>query len=211
MQNSDLPYPPADRIESHEPFFLPAPDLWAWARDTLIDAEGALFNEDHAHLEAATIGFLWTNVGNSRKGRKGRTVIGQAELGAPQGAMGTWAKARAEQQITEWFGQVPDFIITINAEWWTVAGDAERCALLEHELYHCAQDRDAYGAPKFSKSTGRPVFTIRGHDVEEFVGVVRRYGAGATGVQELVEAAQAGPEIAEADIASACGVCLKAA
>ncbi|WFU46213.1 putative metallopeptidase [Sinorhizobium terangae] len=45
-------------------------------------------------------------------------------------------------------------------------------ALVEHELYHAAQETDASGAPKFSRSTGRPVFVIRGQDVEEFVGVV---------------------------------------
>ena len=83
--------------------------------------------------------------------------------------------------MTDWFGMVPDFIITINAAWWLQASDVEACALVEHELYHCAQDSDEYWAPKFNKQTGRPVFTIRGHDVEEYIGVVRRYGADAAG------------------------------
>nr|WP_271894430.1 putative metallopeptidase [Phyllobacterium sp. IY22] len=47
---------------------------------------------------------------------------------------------------------------------------------MEHELYHAGQDRDSFGAPKFRKSTGLPVFILRGHDIEEFIGVVRRYG-----------------------------------
>ena len=63
--------------------------------------------------------------------------------------------------------------------------------------------------PKFSKQTGRPVFAIRGHDVEEFVGVVERYGAEATNVQALVRAANKGPSIAQAAIANACGNCLR--
>ena len=71
--------------------------------------------------------------------------------------------------------------------------------------------KDEFGAPKFNQQTGRPSFTMRGHDVEEFVGVVRRYGAEATGVRALVDAANAGPEIAAADIAQCCGTCLRAA
>jgi len=30
-------------------------------------------------------------------------------------------------------------------------------ALIEHELNHAAQETDAFGSPKFSRSTGRPV------------------------------------------------------
>lgn len=203
-----IPMPPEEMIGALRGFFAPSPDLTAWALDTFVQEASDLINEDHAHLRDANIGFLWTNVDNSKKGR---TVIGTAETGKPQGAMGKWARSRAEMQVEEWFGSIPDFIITLQAEWWMIASDAQRCALVEHELYHCAQDVDAFGYPKFNKTTGRPSFTMRGHDVEEFVGVVRRYGAGAAGVQDMVDAAMAGPEIAEADIASACGVCLKAA
>ena len=60
--------------------------------------------------------------------------------------------------------------------------------------------------PKFTQD-GRPSFAIRGHDVEEFVGVVARYGATAAGVSEMVEAASRGPTIALADIAGVCGTC----
>ena len=199
-----IPLPNEENAHGLSDWFSPSLDLATWAHDTFI-AEGAeLENPDHAHLKFARIGFLWTNVSNSKKGRM---VIGTAEKGQPQGAMGKWSKARAELQVVDWFGQVPDFIITIHAEWWLQAGDAERCALVEHELYHCAQDKDAFGAPKFSKSTGMPVYMMRGHDVEEFIGVVRRYGGEATQVQELVNAANAEPEIALAEIAHACGNC----
>nr|WP_272951650.1 putative metallopeptidase [Sinorhizobium meliloti] len=77
--------------------------------------------------------------------------------------------------------------------------------LVEHELYHAAQETDAFGDPKFSRSTGRPAFTIRGHELEEFVGVVRGYGADAAGVRGIVDAANRPPEIARAQIAHACG------
>ena len=69
-------------------------------------------------------------------------------------------------------------------------------------------ERDIYGAPKFRKSTGLPSFALVGHDVEEFVGVVRRYGADATGgVRALVDAANATPTVAAAAIDAACGNC----
>lgn len=199
--------PPVDEVEGFGAWFAPSPELGEWASTSFIADGGPLRNPDHEHLRSATIGFLWTNVSNAKKGRM---VIGTAEPGAPQGAMGKWGRAKATLQVTDWFGMLPDFIITIDAAWWLQASDAEACALIEHELYHCAQDQDEYGAPKFNKQTGRPVFTMRGHDVEEFIGVVRRYGADAAGIRALIEAAEAGPEIATADIAQCCGTCLRA-
>nr|WP_153518921.1 putative metallopeptidase [Sinorhizobium meliloti] len=186
------------------PTFIPAEDMPEWIEATFLDPSSPLHNEEHAHLAHAEIGFLWTAVENSRKGRR---IIGQCEEGKPQGAMGKWACARAEMQVKQWFGFVPDFIITVDAEYCRACGDAEFMALVEHELYHAAQERDGFGAPKFSRATGRPIFTIRGHDVEEFVGVVRRYGADAAGVRAIVDAANRPPEIARAQIAHACGTC----
>lgn len=190
------------------PVFEPSPELEAWVRATFIDEGAVLCNEEHAHLRDASLGFLWTNVGNERRGRR---IIGQCELGEPRGTMGKWARARAEAQILEWFRAIPDFIITIDAGYAAhVLGDAEFMALCEHELLHAAQDTDQYGQPKFRRS-GEPVYALRGHDIEEFVSVVRRYGAEATGITELIKAAKAGPEIAPARIAQACGTCLSRA
>jgi hypothetical protein len=187
--------------------FAPSDDLASWARSSFIDDDAPLANPDHAHLQHADIGFLWTSVENARQGRR---IVGQAESGEPLGAMGRWAKARAVAQVRGWFGRVPDFIITIDANYAAACGDAEFCALVEHELYHCAQQRDEFGAPKFKRS-GEPVWAIRGHDIEEFVGVVRRYGASAAGVTALVEAASRAPEIATARISHICGTCQRAA
>lgn len=201
------PLPPVvlhDPIDA--PSFLPAPDLTEWLRETFINEGSSLENEDHRHLRFASLGVLWSSVPNSRQGR---TVVGQAEDGTPR-AMGRWAKARAEQQITEWFGSIPDFILTFSADYAAQATDEEFCALVEHELSHCGQARDDFGAPKFRQS-GLPAFTMRGHDVEEFVGVVRRYGADASGVRDLVEAASHEPLIARASIAQACGTCMQRA
>ncbi|WP_412549259.1 putative metallopeptidase [Sinorhizobium medicae] len=69
------------------------------------------------------------------------------------GRHGKWARARAEIRVKQWFGFVPDFIITLDAE--------------------------------YCRACGSPVFTIRGHNVEEFIGVVRRYGADAAGIRAI--------------------------
>lgn len=202
-----IPQVPEQLVTGFQRGFLPSEDLAVWVASTFIDETGVLANPDHQHLAAATIGYLWTNVDNTKKGR---TIIGTAELGKPQGAMGKWPRARAELQVIEWFGHTPDFIITILAPWWDEATNVERCALIEHELYHCAQDKDEFGQPKFNKSTGLPSFTMRGHDVEEFIGVAARYGATDPVVRELVDVINAGPEIGGAAINLACGICSKA-
>lgn len=74
---------------------------------------------------------------------------------------GGWQKARQEQQMREWFGDEPTYLITLAADY---------CALVEHELYHITQATDEYRAPKFTQD-GLPKLYLSGHDVEEFVGV----------------------------------------
>lgn len=201
------PYPPEDLATLSEiemmDRFVPSPDLAEWIEQTFLDEESDMFNADHAHLRDAAIGVLWTNCDNSRNMR---SIIGQAELMPPM-AMGKWQRARAIQQVEEWFGAMPDFLLTFSAPAAHGMDDASFCALVEHELYHCAQKLDRYGMPAFNKETGAPIFAMRGHDVEEFVGVVARYGADASGVTALVNAAKAGPIIGRATIAGACGTC----
>jgi len=82
--------------------------------------------------------------------------------------------------------------------------------LVEHELYHCAQAKEGYGDTKFYKDSGLPMFEIIGHEVEEFIGVVARYGTGhpESNLSKLVSAANSSPEVARADVAAACGTCL---
>ena len=122
--------------------FEPAPELLAWARETFIEEDAPLLNEDHAHLREASLGFLWTSVPNARGGNG---IVGQAEIPSIQG--GKWARARFFQQVEGWFGLVPDFLITLDAGFADQASDATFCALVEHELYHCGQQVTAWGEP----------------------------------------------------------------
>jgi len=164
-----------------------------------------LHNPDHQHLRDADIAYLWANQQNSSKMRR---VVGQCEEVTFR--CGAWQKGRQEQQMEEWFGRVPAYLITLDAKYAVECSDIEWCALIEHELYHLAQKTDEFGAPAFTKD-GMPKLGIQGHDVEEFVGIVRRYGAGAAAgdTAKLVTAAQRVPEIAELNIAQACGTCLR--
>lgn len=205
-QKIKRPMPPNELLEN--PFsglFLPAPEVVSWIQSEILDEDAQLFNADHVHLKFASIGVLWTCVENSRRGHR---VVGQAEQ--PIFMCGQWQKARQELQMRQWFGCVPDFVITLNADYCAMCSDVEFCMLIEHELYHCAQKRDAFGQPKFYKESGLPQFTLVGHDVEEFIGVVARYGTGSpdSPLSKLVAAANSRPSVARASIAAACGTCL---
>jgi hypothetical protein len=179
----------------------PAPEVWEWIQSEILADTGSIHNPDHAHLLDSDIGFLWASTGFKQKGR---FVLGQAEQ--VMFRAGGWQKARQEQQMTAWFGRVPTYLITLAADYCSQCTDAEFCALVEHELYHIAQVVNEHGEPKFTQD-GMPKLYLRGHDVEEFVGVVRRYGA-SVAVQELIEAASNPPEVAKLNIARACGTCL---
>lgn len=195
-----LPQVPAALLEP-EPTIVPCPALGGWAAAAFFDPASPLFNDQH-HLGDASIGWLWTNVENSKGGRR---ILGTAALGEPAGGT-PWARARAEEQLLRWFGRVPDFVVTVDAVWLSTANIASACALIEHELYHCAQKRDRWGELVFNKD-GEPVWCIRPHDVEEFVGVVARYGASAARMQDMAEAIAAGPTFGAAELNGICGVC----
>jgi len=203
----DRPYPPASLLELSELSgfgirLIPAPEVWEWLQAEILADTGSIHNEEHAHLIDADIRVMWAS---SAFTKKGRTVVGQAEQVAFRA--GGWQRARMEQQMLDWFGDVPAYIITLAADYCADCSDADFCALVEHELFHIDQELDQYGAPKFTKK-GAPKLCIRGHDVEEFVGVVRRYGA-SSDVQRMVDAANGSPEVSKASIAQSCGTCIR--
>jgi hypothetical protein len=199
LERPSPPYPfDLDDPES----FKPAPEVWSWALEVFIHPKSKLYNPEHDHLIQANLGFLWAGVENARQGRR---IIGQCEMpGNVKG--GKWQKARQEDQLYQWFEMVPDFVITLDAAYCSQCSDAEFCALVEHELLHAGQARDEFGEPAFTK-TGEPKFTMRGHDVEEFVSIVRRYGAVASHTEEMIAAGSQPPQIAPVHIAQACGTC----
>jgi hypothetical protein len=198
---------PPDSLFGESAWFrpiAPADGVAEWVQQTFLVEGAPLYNEEHEHLFFADIGYLWAAVQNERQMRR---VIGQCEEVMIRA--GGWQKARQEQQLYEWFGRVPKFLITLDANYARECGDLEWCALVEHELYHVGQRKDEFGAPAFTKD-GLPKLGIRGHDVEEFVGIVRRYGVGAAAgdTAKLIEAAKRAPEVGHVAIAQACGTCM---
>lgn len=198
------PMPPPDLLESLWLTLQPAPDVWEWIQAEILAATGSIHNEEHAHLIDANVGVLWAS---SAFAKKGRTVLGQAEQLMIRA--GGWQKARQEQQLRDWFGEEPEFLITLAADYCAQCSEAEFCALVEHELYHIAQATDQYGAPKFTRE-GLPKLTMRDHDVSEFVSIVERYGVGHPegDLARMVEVAKKPPSVSRASIANACGTCL---
>jgi len=203
----ERPQPPEDVAEEalHRDYELFRPDraLARWVRDTFIYRDAPLHNPDHAELEDAFIGFVWTNAPNAKRGRR---ILGTAELPSSQG---TWSAARTRGLLRDWFGRLPDFLITLYAPYEASTTDAQFCALLEHELYHCRQAVNDYGDPLWSSVTNAPLWTIKGHDVEEFTGVIRRYGVVTSDVAALVDAASRPPLIDAAELAGVCGTCAR--
>ena len=202
----DRPYPLSSLAQLSELTDIgirltPAPEVWDWLHAEILADTGSIHNPDHAHLLDADISVIWAS---SSFEKQGRTVLGQAEQVAFRA--GGWQKARMEQQMRDWFGEVPAFIITLAADYCAQCSETDFCALIEHELYHIAQDTNQCGEPAFTKEGG-PKLKLRGHDVEEFVGVVRRYGA-SPDVQALVDAANSPAEVGKLNIARACGTCL---
>ena len=216
MKIMKRPYPPEQdhHFDDDEEFmesggllhFEPANnDLWPWIKETFLHEWAALHNPDHEHLlslDIPDISFLWAY--NTCEAKEKR-VLGQTEKVMIN--VGGWKKSRQEVQYIEWFGDVPDFLITLDARVCQVMSDVDFMALIEHELYHIGHKRNKNTGEFEYTSMGEPRLFLRGHDVEEFHGVVQRYGA-SPDVQKMVELANNGPTISRANIAHACGTCL---
>jgi hypothetical protein len=183
--------------------FGPAPEVRDWIFATFFNPKSIFLNEAHEHLLDAQIGVLWTNMPRMKGGKD---IAGTAELPSLQG--NAWTRGRQIVQLKQWFGELPDFIITLYGPYFHETDDASFCAGVEHEIYHCGQAIDQYGSPRFTRE-GKPVFAIISHTAEEFDGIVARYGVGAaaSGVASLVAAAGRKPLISGRAIKTLCGTC----
>ena len=183
--------------------YIPAPEVLKFVSETFIAEDAPLYNKDHEHLLGANLQFLWAAGGFEKQMRY---VVGQCEKVAFR--CGPWQKGRQQQQMIEWFGSVPDFLITLEASYCAECENIDFCALVEHELYHIGQKIDKYGQPAFDKA-GNPSLDMRGHDVEEFIGIVERYGVGNehSATARFIKAGSAKPTVSKLDIFHACGTC----
>lgn len=206
------PFPPIDLLEPAEAEealrLAPAQDLKEWVVKNFLTIGGPLHNPDHDHIAELLhdsdefLAFAWAS---SAYKSKQSAVLGQCEK--VMFNVGGWRKARQEQQMRDWFGFVPTYLITIDASFCDEANDNEFCALLEHELYHIGVLKDDDGEIIYSDHTDLPKHYLAGHDVEEFIGVVKRWGASES-VKRLVEVAKNPPFVSERDISKCCGNCV---
>ena len=206
------PFPPTDLIDQAEEEdairLAPAQELLAWVKDKYLTIGGQLHNPDHDHIAELIhdneefLAFAWAS---SAAMAKKRMVLGQCEK--VMFNQGGWKKARQEQQMRDWFGFVPQYLITIDAAFCEQTSDREFCRLIEHELYHIGVERDEDGEIIYSDVTGLPKHYLAGHDVEVFFGEIRQHGIDSS-VQRLLEIAKNAPFVSETNIAACCGNCV---
>ena len=133
------PFPPTDLIDQAEEEeairIAPAVELKEWVIKNFLTIGGQLHNPDHDHIsellhdDETFLAFAWAS---SACQSKKRMVLGQCEK--VMFNQGGWKKARQEQQMRDWFGCVPVYLITIDASFCEQASDHDFCALIEHEL-----------------------------------------------------------------------------
>jgi hypothetical protein len=133
-----------------------------------------LVAEYHSHLEGARIALAW------RFGWKGdpdgRMILGRCHKASD-----------LNRQLHNF-----DFVILLNNEVWTSAefSDAQKRALLDHELCHAAVALDKDGFPK-QGADDRTKYRIRKHTIEEFHEVVDRHGIWKGDIASFVKRAMA--------------------
>lgn len=120
-----------------------------------------LISEVHSHLAEARICYLFRT---DEWIRKERQIYGKAYKVPEQ-----WM-----------FLSGYDLLVVINRDAWGYLSPEKRMALVDHELSHFERIDDSAGNVK---SWG-----LLDHDVEEFVGVVRRHGLWSEGIQDLFKA-----------------------
>lgn len=133
---------------------LVAPALASWNEDeTFHTADqpaaiaAVLIEAVHTDLEAASIAFVY------REKMKTRDRV-------------VWGKASKAGGRLEFFAGY-DFVMEINWQQWRHLSDMQKVALVDHELSHFGRDED---------SKGERTWVLQSHDIEEFGGIVRRWG-----------------------------------
>ena len=136
------------------------------------------FPEHYEHLQECRIAYLVTDEDIRMQGRdKAGFVIMPT-------AMGQNGKI-FDYVLAEFFGFIdecrevpvaPDVVMVIGREAWESYSPTRRVCLVCHELIHIAHAETKDGEPRYHEDDGRPVFTLIGHDVEEFTTIALMFG-----------------------------------
>lgn len=119
-----------------------------------------LINAHHRELIGAFIGLAWCT--SWRADVDGRQRLGQCKRASD-----------LDRECAPF-----DFVILLNHDFVTnpAVTDAQRLALLDHELMHATVKLDPQTHEPMVDERGRTVYRLRKHDIEEFGDVVERHG-----------------------------------
>ena len=118
-----------------------------------------LIERHHEHLTNARIAVAWNLTWQPDV--DGRCTLGKAKKASD-----------LDRELAPY-----DCVIMLRHEFFASSEvtDAQREALIDHELCHLEVELDGHGEPKLD-TKGRTVYRIRRHDLEEFSAVVARHG-----------------------------------
>ena len=153
--------------------FFKSPEIAAYAQAII-----QVFPEHFEHLQECRIGYLITDEEIRMQGRDkaGYAIMPQAM--GQNGKLFDWTLAVQFGFIDECFDAPvpPDAIMVVQQEAWQVYQPIQRAGLVFHELKHIAHLHTKDGEPRYSDEDGRPLYSIIGHDVEEFTEVAALFG-----------------------------------
>lgn len=140
---------------------------YEWAGEVEAVAKDIIATVDeHADLVHATILYVFRDKHSTSRGR---VVLGKARK------FTGLTKFLIEEEASG-----PLFVVEVAQNLWTGMTEEARRALVDHELSHLAVER---------QEDGTWVGRTRGHDVEEFLGVVERHGLWKADVAALATTA----------------------
>ncbi|MGH3680591.1 MAG: putative metallopeptidase [Natronosporangium sp.] len=120
-----------------------------------------LIEAHHKHLADVSIRYLWRD--------KAATSKGNVVLGKARKVSGLSAHLVHLVRKDEPPEEVEFFVLEIAADIWDTLTEAQQTALVDHELCH-------FGVEIPEKPDKDRRLVLRGHDLEEFAGVVERHG-----------------------------------
>lgn len=140
---------------------------------------------EHEHLARyePAVGFI---IRQEPKIKAGRAILGTCFMPRVNGEL----SGLFDWSLGKTFGFFPDFLVMLDGHFWFNVSDREREIRMFHEMMHMAIAVDQYGALKFNRLTGDPVWALIGHDIEEFNAVVARYGEWTPEIRSFLEAAR---------------------
>ena len=137
-----------------------------WRAEEVEAIAQALIPDYHEHLAGEPILYLFRS---KHAEKNGHVVLGKARRVSGLNAF----LATRHPDIDDQPRAAPVlFIVEIAFDMWMRLRTSQRIALVDHELQHITPDG------------------LRGHDVEEFLTIMRRHGAWETGLTEFLEASR---------------------